>query len=301
MIGRLRSRSALPSRLALLAVTLSAGCVHNPLRSVPRSEPTTLPPPVQAEATSAEELEGASDAIAPDRQKLEIAENLRKGHAEAEAGRFDQAARYYERVLRDDPCHFSAHHQLAIVADQARDFRTAERHYLAALEARPGDVAVLSDLGHSYLLQHRYDECERTLREALAMFPEDRSAVTNLAALYGAMGDSDRATAVLRSAGPADTQSVRVASLTAPPRTSGPTDPSVQQASIDGRRKRPGLIPPPSAPASVPKRDTVLTVVARPAAAGDVPSTRTAEAESAALRRRVGNAGLPLWTPPGAG
>jgi hypothetical protein len=123
----------------------------------------------------------------------EISLNLRRAQSEVDAGRPAQASHFYKRVLRDAPDHVLAHHRLAVIADEAQDFSTAERHYRAALVGRPGDAAILNDLGYSYLLQGRFAESERVLREAIrAPGPTDR-AVTNLALLYATLGDYERA------------------------------------------------------------------------------------------------------------
>lgn len=199
----------------LLVGASAVGCSRNPIRSADGSAQNDLERALAAYGDRARPVSSAAErpAPGPGAPETQIPENLGRGHREAEAGRPDQAARFYERVLRDDPRHPVAHHRLAVIADQSRDFAAAERHYAAALESRPEDPEVLNDLGYSYLLQGRYPESERTLRDALAFAPSDERALTNLGMLYGTIGDVDRALAVLRLTGSEDEARAKLALL----------------------------------------------------------------------------------------
>lgn len=200
MTAQDRHRIAVPCLAAGICFVCAAGCTRNSLRPPDGTAQAELEQALAARGPSspASAPEGEPNGPPP---TTGIAENLLRGHREAEAGRLDQAARFYERVLREDPRHPVAHHRLAVIADQNRDFAAAERHYSAALETRPNDPDVLNDLGYCYLLQGRYPESERTLRDAVAIAPTHERALTNLGMLYGKIGDLDRALAVLRLTG----------------------------------------------------------------------------------------------------
>jgi len=211
------SRRTAARCLALgLCLASTAGCARNGL---PKSGVTA-----QQELQEALAAARAAESRLPERGPAEgvseesrVAENLLRGHREAEAGRLDQAARFYERVLREDPANPVAHHRLAVIADQNRDFPEAERHYSAALEERPHDPDVLNDLGYCYLLQGRYPESERALRDAVAVAPTHERSLTNLGLLYGTIGDFDRAFAVLRLTGSEAEARAKLAMLTPRP------------------------------------------------------------------------------------
>lgn len=130
-----------------------------------------------------------------------LAELIQRGNSEAAQGQFEEAKRYYRRVLQLEPNHPMAHHRLAVIADNQRDFPTAEHHYRIAVEADPNNPNLLNDVGYSYLLQGRYDQSERFLQEALRVDPGLTRAMKNLGLLYGSMGDYDRALAAFRRAG----------------------------------------------------------------------------------------------------
>jgi Tfp pilus assembly protein PilF len=130
----------------------------------------------------------------------DVADNLRRGQRELEAGRPDQAAQFFERVLRDEPDHAIAHHRLAVLADEAEDFASAEQHYKAALRTNSNDPDLLNDLGYSYLLQRRFGDAEQAFRTALSLSERHEKAIANLALLYSTVGSPDRARNVLRLA-----------------------------------------------------------------------------------------------------
>jgi len=147
------------------------------------------------------------------RQKLQIAEAL------AEAGRADRAndsagARAaYERVVTIEPAHAFANYQLAVIADNEGRFTEAERYYQTLLRKSPRNADLLASLGWSYLLQGRYEESERTLREALSVDSKHRTAMYNLGWLYGTLGDYDQSLAIFRAAGSEEDAQRAVAEL----------------------------------------------------------------------------------------
>lgn len=214
MTAQDRCRVAVPCLAVGICLACITGCTGNPLRAPGVTAQEDLQ---KALAASRRSVQAADRAGGEAAGGSEIAENLLRGHREAEAGRLDQAARFYERVLREDPRHPVAHHRLGVIADQNRDFAAAERHYSAALEVRPDDPDVLNDLGYCYLLQGRYPESERTLREVVAVAPTHERALTNLGMLYGKIGDPDRAFAVLRLTGSEEEARAKLALLVPAP------------------------------------------------------------------------------------
>jgi Tfp pilus assembly protein PilF len=115
----------------------------------------------------------------------QVDSDLKLAHAALRAGRLDEAKSLYQLVLRGDPRNASAHHRLATIADQQRDFRAASQHYAVALQQRPHDAALLSDVGWSSFLQRRYAESEHYLNQAVKIDPKNTKALYNLGWLYG--------------------------------------------------------------------------------------------------------------------
>jgi len=193
MTAPLRSRPA--GTLCLVwGIVLSIGCAHDGA-STQTSGMFSLPEPAASRRATDHHIEEQLTDRTPLRSDA-VAENLRRGHLEARAGRPDQAARFYERVLRDDPGNADAHHRLAVLADRDGDFVSSERNYLAALERRPDDADLLNDLGYSYLLQRRFAESARTLHHAAAIEPAHARVRTNLALLSQMTAEAERATAL---------------------------------------------------------------------------------------------------------
>jgi Flp pilus assembly protein TadD len=130
-----------------------------------------------------------------------IAAELEQGYRAERAGKPAEARLAYERVLKAAPDHARAHHRLAIIADNARQFSEAEQHYLAVLRREPQNSDVLSDLGYSYQLQKRDDDSERVLREALTYNPKHRKALYNLGVLQANRGQYNEALASFQAVG----------------------------------------------------------------------------------------------------
>jgi hypothetical protein len=166
---------------------------------------------------------GRPNAQFPAKTSGSVDADLNMGHQAASQGRLDEAAGYYRRVLSNRPNDPTAHHRLAVIADQQRDYRAAEGHYLTALRVSPDNADVLSDLGYSYLLQKRFPDSERTLSRALQMRPNHERALNNLGLLYGRQGDRERALAIFRQAGSESTAQRKMATLF-PQGNNTPTD-----------------------------------------------------------------------------
>ena len=196
MIARSRTSHTAWRLFGWTLTALSIGCAQDPA-ATPAVGMFSLPGPTEfqrtAEIDRQDDLAEANASETKDRLVTTIAENLRRGIAELNAGRPEQAARFYERVLRDDPSNVEALHRLARLADFANDAYAAERHYLAALEQAPNDLDLLSDLGDFYLTQKRYSECEQILQQVMHIDPTHRRTIDALFELRQAAGNSRNA------------------------------------------------------------------------------------------------------------
>ena len=131
-----------------------------------------------------------------------ISGHLQRGHVAEGEDRWKEAKMHYQWVIEIEPDNPLAHHRLAIIADKHGDYRMSEKHYLTALRANRDDPNLLSDLGYSFLLQNRSEECEYYLRQALRADPSHLRALNNLGLLYSRKGDYDGALALFRRTGP---------------------------------------------------------------------------------------------------
>jgi tetratricopeptide (TPR) repeat protein len=73
------------------------------------------------------------------------------------------------------------------------DYATSFVHFKAAIEAFPTIAGPWVNLGLLYARQGRYEYAEAAYLRALAIDPDNRSALSNLATVYAASGDPDRA------------------------------------------------------------------------------------------------------------
>lgn len=132
------------------------------------------------------------------------ADLLQRAHQASQQNQLAEAKLLYTQILQQRPDQVEAHHRLAIVADRLQEFELAEQHYRAALQLRPGDANVLSDLGYSYLLRGQHDQSEAYLLQALKFNPTHTQAVKNLGLLKAQRGDYYGALATFRRTGTED-------------------------------------------------------------------------------------------------
>ncbi|MAM87404.1 tetratricopeptide repeat protein [Allohahella sp. A8] len=108
------------------------------------------------ELMEAGDLEGAqSQLIALTREVPELSEpyvtlGLLAEQSEDSESAEQQAQQWYERALRANRREDRAHHQLAVLARKRGDFKTAERHYQAALEIEPEQPLYHRNIGILY-------------------------------------------------------------------------------------------------------------------------------------------------------
>jgi tetratricopeptide (TPR) repeat protein len=116
-------------------------------------------------------------------------------------GQLQQARELYEADLEKSPDNPLIHHRLAIIA--AREERSADalRHFETARELAPRDSGLLSDLGYAYYLQHRLDEAEECLQQAVAADSQNKAAHNNLGIVLGVRGKFDEALSHFRKGG----------------------------------------------------------------------------------------------------
>jgi Flp pilus assembly protein TadD len=108
-------------------------------------------------------------------------------------GQSRQARELYEAELKKTPDNPLIHHRLAIIAAKEERCDDAIVHFEKARELAPKDSMLLSDLGYAYYLQHRLDDAEECLREAVVADPNNKAAHNNLGLVLGVRGKFDGA------------------------------------------------------------------------------------------------------------
>jgi tetratricopeptide (TPR) repeat protein len=116
-------------------------------------------------------------------------------------GDVEGAEAAYRQALKRDKTRGDAQLYLANMHTLKGNYRAAAMEYQKALELNPGSVDVFCDMGYSLYLQHKWDEAERNLKQALAIMPGHKRSHNNLAVLYAHTERPDQALAEFRRAG----------------------------------------------------------------------------------------------------
>ncbi|MBU4479652.1 MAG: fused MFS/spermidine synthase [Candidatus Omnitrophica bacterium] len=116
----------------------------------------------------------------------EAANNL--GNALASRGDMDEAMRYYEECLRIDPGFARAHNNLAIILIHKGRFEEAIGHYQESLRSEPQTAETHYNLGVTLAAMGRLDEAAKCYTEALRLKPELAEAHSSLGNLLLSQG-----------------------------------------------------------------------------------------------------------------
>ena len=138
---------------------------------------------------------------------------LRQGVALQQAGRLDEAATLYARVLEEVPRQFDALHLLGVIALQRGDLASAERQIGEALAFKPKDAIALNNLGMVMLRTQRLDEAREHFERAAKALPAFVDAQSNLGNVLRQMGRIAESVAPLKRAFAGNAKSAAIANL----------------------------------------------------------------------------------------
>ena len=130
-----------------------------------------------------------------------------------QAGRLDEAAAAYDRVLQLAPGQFDATHLTGVVALQRGDLATAETLIAQALASKPKDTAALNNLGTVLLRAGRLEEARVQFERAAKAQPQFVDAQSNLGNVLRQLGRVAESVAPLKRAYAANAKSVEIANL----------------------------------------------------------------------------------------
>ena len=138
---------------------------------------------------------------------------LRQGVALQQAGRLDEAAALYARVLEEFPRQFEATHLTGVIALQRGDLATAERQIGEALQYKPTDAVALNNFGMVMLRTRRLDEALAHFERAAKAAPAFVDAQFNLGNVLRRMGRIAESVAPLKRAFAGKAKSAEIANL----------------------------------------------------------------------------------------
>ena len=130
-----------------------------------------------------------------------------------QAGRLDEAAAAYERVLQQVPGQFDATHLSGVVALQRGDLARAETLISQALAAKPKDAGALNNLGTTLLRGGRLEEAREQFERAAKAQPQHVDAQSNLGNVLRQLGRVAESVAPLKRAYAGNAKSAQVADL----------------------------------------------------------------------------------------
>ena len=115
------------------------------------------------------------------------------GTSHQKAGRLDEAATAYSRVIDLRPDYIEAHHNLALIYREQERFEAAASAFRRALHFRPESPEILSALGGVYALQDSLDRALEQFQAALRLEEDDADAWYGLANVYIKQGKVEKA------------------------------------------------------------------------------------------------------------
>ena len=125
----------------------------------------------------------------------------------AQAGRYDDAVKFYTRANKAKPEDYETLVALGNTLFDAEKLEEAEKWYAAALARNPQDVNVRTDLGLTFLLreQPQYERAVAEFKRSLEVEPAHTQTLQNLTVAYTRKGDMAAAEATfarLKAAAP---------------------------------------------------------------------------------------------------
>lgn len=115
-------------------------------------------------------------------------------------GKYDEAVKIYQEVLKSDPKNSAATHRLGIMAARRGEHKTALEFFETARKS--GESAeLLNDIGYTNYLTHDLQAAESALRSALQENSQFDAARNNLALVLAEQGRNDEALAEFRKTG----------------------------------------------------------------------------------------------------
>jgi Flp pilus assembly protein TadD len=135
------------------------------------------------------------------------------GRALADNGNFQQAFDVLSNAHSPENPDWRILSVQGAVLDQMSRHDEARRYYASALKIVPGEPAVLSNLGLSYMLSKDLPKAEQALRQAYASTRADARVRQNLALVVGLQGRFAEAETIVRADLPPDEAAANVAYL----------------------------------------------------------------------------------------
>jgi len=140
---------------------------------------TKTPPPPGA----------VTDLAAPKQARKEF----ERGSRELEGGRLEEARKYLEKAVAEDPCYARAQTALGVTLTLQRQWADAEAAFRKAIKCDGGFLEGHVQLALLLRGQEKYEECSATLAQALRQFPNEWRLHYQLGKAKQSLGDYETA------------------------------------------------------------------------------------------------------------
>ena len=184
------NRAGLASQpTAVLAATQQA-------QGLPEGHPAIDPSQMRPQV---DELALAAAVKLAEEQPENFAAQTNAAAVSAQAGRYDDAVKFYTRANKLKPEDYETLVTLGNTLFDAEKLEEAEGWYAKALALNPKDVNVRTDLGLTFLLRERpqYDRAIAEFKRSLEVEPAHPQTLQNLTVAYTRKGDLAAAEATL--------------------------------------------------------------------------------------------------------
>lgn len=118
---------------------------------------------------------------------------IAKGIELHNAGRFIEAERAYQTVLRENPEHPDALNLMGVLAVEANQYRIAVDYMGKAVNLAPGKAIYRNNLGNALIISSRAEEAVPHLERAVKIDPAYAEAWANLGKAWRQIGDIEKA------------------------------------------------------------------------------------------------------------
>ena len=184
------------NRAGLAPQGTAAGVAAQQVQGLPEGHPAIDPSQMRPQVDEA--ALGAAVKLA-DEQKENFAAQTNAAAISAQAGRYDDAVKFYTRASELKPEDYETLVSLGNTLFDAEKLEEAEKWYTAALKQNPKDVNVRTDLGLTFLLRERpqYERAIAEFKRSLEVEPAHPQTLQNLTVAYTRSGDISAAEATL--------------------------------------------------------------------------------------------------------
>jgi TolB-like protein/Tfp pilus assembly protein PilF len=116
------------------------------------------------------------------------------------AGRYDEAIDQCRRTIEMDPNFAVAHWHLGLAYEQKQSFDAAIEEFQRAISLSGGSPLMTAALGHAYAKSQKTYEANKTLNELSEQSKQEYVSPLEIAAIYVALGDNEKAFQLLEEA-----------------------------------------------------------------------------------------------------